>query len=116
MWYSITILVLAIIVAVFITLFIITNKKLKENVKALKDSNDSLAQCFTDYDEIKRELRSYEITVENYENLLVKVSDELPKKHEAKSYAMKLANELAEYFKIDEENNKVSLIVYKGEI
>ena len=116
MWYSIVILLLAILVAVFITLFIITNKKLKSNIEALKESNDSLAKCLTDYEEIKRELRSYEITVENYENLLVKISDDLPKKHEARSYAMKLANELAEYFKIDEENNKVSLIVYKGEI
>lgn len=98
----------------FVTLFIIVNKRNQTSLNALKDSINKYNELYSLYSENNKLLRSYEITVDNYQNMITTVSDELPKKHDAKSFAMKLADELAPYFIIDDENNKVSISIYKG--
>lgn len=98
----------------FVILFIIVSKRNQTSLNALKDSINKYNELYSLYSENNKLLRSYEITVDNYQNMITTVSDELPKKHDAKSFAMKLADELAPYFIIDDENNKVSINIYRG--
>lgn len=102
-----------IVISILLIVFIVFYNK--EKMKVL-NTNETLSKWISEYEESERLLRSYEITVENYENLLVKITDKLPKRMDARGFAMKLSNELAEYFKVNEEEGTVSLIVYKGNI
>lgn len=107
----ITIIILVVLLAAALTYIVIASNKFDKVLK-------TYSQTYNDYEEARKEdqrmLRSYEITFDNYQNDLVTLKDELPKKHDPRSLAMKLANELEPYFKIDEENGTVSIIVYKG--
>lgn len=101
----------AMIAVLFIVLYFIANKKYKAAIQEYSKRDTEMTEL---HNEDQRMLRSYEITVDNYENFIITVSDELPKKHDARSFAMKLANELAPYFKVNEEGNTVSLTLYTG--
>ena len=105
------IIILVILLIAALAYIVISSSKFDKMLK-------TYSETYTAYDEAHKEdqrmLRSYEITFDNYQNDLVTLKDELPKKHDAKSLAMKLANELEPYLKIDEENGTVSIIIYKG--
>lgn len=111
--YLILTVVLAILLIAASIFILIILKKHKEAIKTYDEIVEAYEKSCK---ESERLLHSYEITFDNYQNLMVVIKDTLPKKHDARSYAMKLANELAPYFKINEEKEEVSLVIYKGEM
>lgn len=102
------------IAVLFIVLYFLANSKYRTMLTKAQEYSKSITEMEEQHNEDQRMLRSYEITVDNYENFIITLFDDLPKKHDARSFAMKLANELAPYFKVDEENNTVSLTLYTG--
>ena len=56
--------------------------------------------------------RKLEACIEHNKNI-VTITDKLPERRDAQSYALKLSNELKDYFIVNEETNTLSLRVQK---
>lgn len=59
------------------------------------------------------ELTKSKQELDDLKSKIVTLKDEIPVSETAQAYALKLSNELADYFKIDEEHNEISITVIK---